>query len=156
VIVTLIERLLYSCLSGQQKRGAFIAFCGFYIFGIPIAALLMFLVRIDIYGFWIGIIAAETVTNSLLFILIGRFNWKHHSDQALKRITMDSTNTLTEKASFLAVDNMSGAVETDVKIKTNDMSWFKLLRVKLIVLFLMILLLSVGITTSITIPLYTE
>ncbi|CAF4432244.1 unnamed protein product, partial [Rotaria magnacalcarata] len=37
---------------GKQKRSAMISFLGFYVFGIPVAAFLMFFVRIDIYGFW--------------------------------------------------------------------------------------------------------
>ena len=141
--------------SGQQKRGALIAFGGFYFFGIPLAVVLMFYTRLDIYGFWLGIIAAETVTNTLLFILVHRFNWERHAKAALVRIHFDPSSARADIATISAADEKSPpAVETHLGTGDDATSWLQLLRTKSLVLFLLICFLIVGIVTSNVIPLY--
>ncbi len=138
--------------SGKQKRGAMIALCGFYLFGIPIAAFLMFFVRIDIYGFWIGIIAAETVTNTLLFILVQRFNWDRHAKAALIRINFNPKNATTNIAAVSMADEKSQTIQTDSINDIDQNSWIKLIRIKVFVLLLFICFLIIGIVTSTVIP----
>ncbi|CAF1212459.1 unnamed protein product [Adineta ricciae] len=128
---------------GKQKRGAIISFCGFYLFGIPLAGVLMFVIRTDIYGFWLGIIAAETVTNILLFTLIGRFNWERHARAALMRIKFNPTSATTE----IVTISVSNEEKTDIKTETAE-SWMKLIGVKLIVLLFFMCFLLAGIVTS--------
>jgi len=135
--------------SGKQKRGAIIAFCGFYLFGIPIAAFLMFFVRIDIYGFWIGIIAAETITNTLLFILVQRFNWERHAKAALIRINFNPKNA-TNNIATVSITNENSQI--DSINDTDQNSWMKLIRIKIFVLLLFICFLIIGIVTSTVIP----
>jgi len=130
-----------------------IAFCGFYLFGIPIAAVLMFFVRIDIYGFWIGVIAAETVTNTLLFILVQRFNWECHAQAALVRINFNPKNATTNIATVSITDQKSEIIKTESTIDTDQNSWMKLIRIKLLILLLFICFLIIGIITSTVIPL---
>jgi hypothetical protein len=130
-----------------------IAFCGFYIFGIPIAAVLMFFVRIDIYGFWIGVIAAETVTNTLLFILVQRFNWERHAQAALVRINFNPKNATTNIATVSITDQKSEIIKTESTMDTDQNSWMKLIRIKLLILLLFICFLIIGIITSTVIPL---
>ena len=134
--------------SGKQIKGALIAFFGFYVFGIPSAALLMFYVRIDIFGFWIGIIIAETVTNALLFVLIQRFNWEHHARSALKRVHFNTKQSTIDVATVSVDEEHSPS-----KLEPNQDSFIKLIRVKIIVLLLFICFLIAGIATSTLIPL---
>lgn len=110
----------------------------------------MFYVRLNIYGFWCGIIAAETVTNGLLFVLIERFTWERHASKALKRIHLDPTDTSME----LVLDDISHAVETDVTGNDPERSWFTLLKVKIPVLILLICFFITGLIISTKIPLY--
>ena len=149
-----LTRLVSS--SGQQKRGALIAFGGFYLFGIPLAVYLMFYTRLDIYGFWLGIIAAETVTNTLLFILVHRFNWERHAKAALVRIHFDPNSARADIGTISTADEKSPpAVNTHLRHEDdNETSWLQLLRTKSLILFLLICLLIVGIVTSNVIPLY--
>jgi len=134
--------------SGKQIKGALIAFFGFYVFGIPVAALLMFYVRLDIFGFWIGIIIAETVTNTLLFVLIQRFNWEHHARSALKRVHFNTKQSTIDVATVSVDEEHSPS-----KLEPNQDSFIKLIRVKIIVLLLFICFLIAGIATSTLIPL---
>ena len=103
----------------------------------------MFVVRMDIYGFWLGIIAAETVTNILLFTLIGRFHWERHARAALMRIKFNPTSATTEIVTISA----SNEGKADIKTETAK-SWVKLIGVKLIVLLLFMCFLLAGIVTS--------
>ena len=109
----------------------------------------MFLVRLDIYGFWIGLIAAETVTNTFLFILVQRFDWKRHADAALKRISFGPKNVETSISSVTNMDKKSQATAAD---REPD-NWVKLVRIKLLVFVLLICFLITGIITSTVIPL---
>ncbi|CAF2136962.1 unnamed protein product [Rotaria magnacalcarata] len=127
---------------GKQKRGAMISLTGFYVFGIPLAAILMFSVKIDIYGFWIGIIAAETITNVFLLILIRRFNWEKHSSAAVIRIDFNPFEKQQQVCST--------AVTSVVK---NDESLFQLMKIKLVIFIAFLCLLIFGIFISIKIPL---
>jgi len=131
---------------GQQKRGAFVALIGFYLFGIPTAFILMFICRFDIFGFWIGIIVAETVTNTFLFILVQRFHWESHSNKALKRILLNSTNIQTENP--VSSDDIE--FESDKK----PISWSELLRVKILIFCVFVIFFIFGIFTSKKLTLY--
>jgi hypothetical protein len=145
--------LFFFDFSGKQKRGAMISFGGFYLFGIPIAAFLMFYVRIDIYGFWIGIIAAETVTNALLFTLVQRFNWERHAQAAQIRIAFNPKNATTNIAIVSIPNKKPEEIEKDLPIATDESSWRKSIGIKSFVLFLCVCFLITGIITSILIPL---
>jgi hypothetical protein len=134
--------------SGKQKRGAMIAFFGFYLFGIPLAAVLMFFVRLDIFGFWLGIIVAETITNTLLFILVQRFNWERHAKAALLRITFNPKTVTTDIATIPTSHDKPSEPNVVISSATDDTSWIKLIRTKLIVLLLLICVLIAGIVVS--------
>jgi MATE family multidrug resistance protein len=145
--------LVFVFFSGKQKRSAMISFGGFYLFGLPIAALLMFYVRIDIYGFWIGIIAAETVTNALLFTLVQRFNWERHAQAALIRINFNPKNATTNIAIVSIPNEKSNEIEKDLSIPTEEYKWRKSIGIKVLILLLFVCFLITGIITSILIPL---
>ncbi|CAF0885948.1 unnamed protein product [Rotaria sordida] len=134
---------------GKQKCGAIIAFIGFYAFGIPLAGLLMFVVRMDIYGFWIGIIVAETVTNTFLFLFIQRFNWERHTKAALIRIDFNPNDV----AAISIVHEKSEEINLDSKNDTDKNSTMKSIGIKIFILLLLILFLITGIITSTWIPL---
>lgn len=138
--------------SGKQNRGAVVSFCGFYIFGIPVAALLMFYVRIDIFGFWIGIIVAETITNALLFTLIQRFNWEKQAKAASIRIQFNSKDATTTIATVTDLNGKSNETKQEESIVVIDENnWKKSIRIKILVFLLLVCFLIAGIITSIVI-----
>lgn len=130
-----------------------IAFFGFYLFGIPLAAVLMFFVRLDVFGFWLGIIVAETITNALLFILVQRFDWERHSKAALVRITFNPKTATSEIATVAGFEEKPVDLEVAVSTGTDQTRWLHLVRTKVIVLLLFVFLLIAGIVTSTMIPL---
>ncbi|CAF5101893.1 unnamed protein product, partial [Rotaria sp. Silwood1] len=62
---------------GQQKYAAMVSFIGFYIIGLPMAYIFMFIIHMehmDIYGYWIGMIIASSVIAGILFVFIWHLN----------------------------------------------------------------------------------
>ncbi|CAF1221645.1 unnamed protein product [Didymodactylos carnosus] len=100
-----MEGMVKAC--GKQAKGAIIAFLGFYAIGIPLAGVFMFVVKIDIYGFWAGYATGRVFTNILLFVLIKRFDWKHIADFASSRST---DNVIHQSWTTPAVRRSSHAV----------------------------------------------
>ena len=139
--------------SGKQKQSAMIAFIGFYLFGIPIAVLLMFFIRIDIYGFWIGIIVAETITNLLLFTCIQRFNWERHTKEALIRISFNPKDAATNMSVISTNNEVPSTITTNTRIDVNENTWTKTIGIKVFTLLLFVAFLVIGIITSTKIPL---
>lgn len=114
----------------------------------------MFVVHLDIYGFWLGIIAAETITNTLLFILIARFNWESHAKAALIRIKFNP-NSKTNDISIVTSNNTNDEKmnKESLNDSENDNISIKSLGIKISVLSLFIIFLIAGIITSKVIPL---
>lgn len=61
---------------GWQHLGAYVNFGSFYLCGIPVAALLGFLVHLKGRGLWIGIQIGAFVQASLLSFITSRINWE--------------------------------------------------------------------------------
>ena len=150
---SIVQLLFFSIFSGKQKRGAMISFCGFYIFGLPVSALLMFYVRIDIFGFWIGIIVAETVTNALLFVLIQRFNWERQARAAAIRIQFNSKNATATIATVTDLNGKSNEIKEEQSIAADENNWKRSCGIKILILLLLVCFLIAGIITSIVIRL---
>ncbi|KMT08176.1 hypothetical protein BVRB_6g142990 [Beta vulgaris subsp. vulgaris] len=72
---------------GWQHIGAYVNLGAFYIFGIPIAALLGFWVDMKGRGLWIGILLGAFVQTTLLAIITISTNWEEAARKALQRIS---------------------------------------------------------------------
>jgi len=60
---------------GWQRVGAYVNLGSYYIVGIPMAAVLAFVVHLRVKGLWIGLVSGATL-QSFLFALITTFtNW---------------------------------------------------------------------------------
>ncbi|KAK9105819.1 hypothetical protein Scep_022663 [Stephania cephalantha] len=71
---------------GWQKIGAFVNLGAYYLFGIPSAVLLAFVLHFGGKGLWSGIICALSVQASLLLIITLRTNWEQESIKATERV----------------------------------------------------------------------
>ncbi|KAH1035757.1 hypothetical protein AAZX31_20G111600 [Glycine max] len=74
---------------GWQHLGVFVNLGAFYLCGIPMAALLAFLVRLGGQGLWIGIQSGAFVQTLLLSIITGCINWEKQAIKARKRLFDD-------------------------------------------------------------------
>ncbi|KAA8532787.1 hypothetical protein F0562_032820 [Nyssa sinensis] len=67
---------------GWQHMGAYLNLAAFYLFGIPIAAILGFLVKLGGKGIWIGIQAGLILQTILFSILTCCINWEKQATKA--------------------------------------------------------------------------
>ncbi|XP_018503238.2 protein DETOXIFICATION 12-like [Pyrus x bretschneideri] len=72
--------------TGWQHIGAYINLGAFYLCGIPVAALLAFLVHQRGRGLWIGIQVGSFVQTILLSLVTIRTNWEKQARKARERI----------------------------------------------------------------------
>jgi hypothetical protein len=79
------------------------------VVGLPLAYILTFIAHMDIYGFWIGMISAEIVTNSVLFVALWRFDWYSYTKVVQDRTVDNSLENLSLNSSslFASASNLS-------------------------------------------------
>ncbi|XP_008446676.1 protein DETOXIFICATION 12-like [Cucumis melo] len=77
---------------GWQHLGAYVNFGSFYLCGIPVAALLGFLVHLKGRGLWIGIQIGAFVQASLLSFITSRINWEEQARMASERLLISEVN----------------------------------------------------------------
>ncbi|KAI3453084.1 hypothetical protein Pfo_009747 [Paulownia fortunei] len=78
---------------GWQHIGAYINLAAFYLFGIPIAAMLSFWLNLRGKGLWIGIIIGATLQMIMFAIITSCTNWEKQAAKARERL-------FEEKSSF--------------------------------------------------------
>lgn len=71
---------------GWQHMGAYVNLAAFYLFGMPIAAILGFWVQLRGKGLWIGIQAGAILQTILLFIITICTNWEEQASNARERL----------------------------------------------------------------------
>ncbi|CAL9049336.1 unnamed protein product [Musa banksii] len=71
---------------GWQHLGAYVNLGSFYLFGIPIAVVLGFLLHIGGKGLWIGIVCGSTTQTILLSLITIFTNWQNQATMARERI----------------------------------------------------------------------
>ena len=76
---------------GWQHIGAYVNLGAFYLFGIPVAVVLGFLLHIGGKGLWIGILGGATVQTILLSIVTSCTNWQQQVCSLIIAISMDFT-----------------------------------------------------------------
>ncbi|XP_042595541.1 multidrug and toxin extrusion protein 1-like isoform X2 [Cyprinus carpio] len=62
--------------SGQQKIAAVINFFGYYCIGLPTGTSLMFAAKLDVVGFWLGLLICTCVQSSFFIAVIFKLNWE--------------------------------------------------------------------------------
>ncbi|XP_075445711.1 multidrug and toxin extrusion protein 2-like isoform X4 [Ascaphus truei] len=79
---------------GRQKIGAIIYTIGYYIIGLPVAAVLMFIAKVGIKGLWSGMILCGIFLSAFFIIYNLRINWKDVSLEAQERSGMIHKETV--------------------------------------------------------------
>lgn len=71
---------------GWQHIGAYVNLAAFYLFGIPIAATLAFVVNLGGKGLWLGILSGSIVQTLLLSIITSCTDWEKQATRARQRL----------------------------------------------------------------------
>ncbi|KAJ8620491.1 hypothetical protein MRB53_029020 [Persea americana] len=79
---------------GWQHIGAYINLGAFYLFGIPIAAILGFELHLGGKGLWIGIVCGSTIQATLLALITILTNWQQQATRARARVFKEGLSTM--------------------------------------------------------------
>ncbi|KAG9449024.1 hypothetical protein H6P81_008989 [Aristolochia fimbriata] len=102
---------------GWQHLGAFVNLGAFYLVGIPIAAVLGFLVHFRGRGLWIGILSGATVQTILLSLITGRTNWQNQANKARERIFEERLLMGNEFLNFFVYVSLQKKKKTKKKLQ---------------------------------------
>ena len=70
--------------SGRQSGGAIANFISFWLFGVPLGIVLVFLVNMGILGFWLGLLTGEVMQTLIYGVVILTIRWKRQAVEAQK------------------------------------------------------------------------
>ena len=92
---------------GRQSLGMIFNFVAFYLVGIPLGAVLVFVAKIDLKGLWIGLAASDSFSAVLFTICLLCVNWTKASNKiaseeeeaAAKKVAEESARSVGAVAS---------------------------------------------------------
>ena len=70
--------------SGRQSGGAIANFISFWLFGVPLGIVLVFVVNMGILGFWLGLVTGEVVQTLIYCVVVLTIRWKKQAVKAQK------------------------------------------------------------------------
>ncbi|XP_007939678.1 multidrug and toxin extrusion protein 2 [Orycteropus afer afer] len=70
--------------TGKQAFGAIVNLIAFYIIGLPLGAILTFVVRMRIMGLWLGMLACSLLAAIAFIAYTAQINWKLAAEEAQK------------------------------------------------------------------------
>uniref|UniRef100_A0A3B1JNU4 Multidrug and toxin extrusion protein n=1 Tax=Astyanax mexicanus TaxID=7994 RepID=A0A3B1JNU4_ASTMX len=99
--------------TGQQKIAAIANLLGYYLIGLPLSIILTYPAKLQIAGFWLGLLVAVFLLAIYFVVIIFRLNWKKMTEEAIERAGMGKTVIHSDRRSshrlsdsfFLAVTN---------------------------------------------------
>ncbi|KAL6471177.1 hypothetical protein MHYP_G00198270 [Metynnis hypsauchen] len=99
--------------TGQQKIAAIANLFGYYCIGLPLSITLTFPAKLQVAGFWLGLLVTVFLLSIFFIVIIFKLNWKKMTEEAIERAGMGKNVTHTDFRSsnrlsdsfFLAVTN---------------------------------------------------
>ena len=73
---------------GRQRLVFWLAILGFWIFGVPIGAILTFAVGLGVVGIWWGFTIGIYLTSLIGFWCFRRVDWDHEAQQSEERLSL--------------------------------------------------------------------
>ncbi|OCT95054.1 hypothetical protein XELAEV_18012737mg [Xenopus laevis] len=90
--------------TGRQKIGAIINMICYYVIGLPVAAVLMFAVKIDVKGLWSGMTICGIFLVIFFTIYLSRLNWEDVSLEAQKRAGIEEKEAAPSEIQIVSDD----------------------------------------------------
>jgi MATE family multidrug resistance protein len=102
--------------SGRQTGGAAANFTSFWVFGVPLGIVLVFVAHLGIFGFWLGLLLGEVMQMLIYGTIVLTIRWKKQVMKAQKMAHMreNSEPLLNEKSPLIQAS--SGLPEYDSNI----------------------------------------
>ncbi|XP_026154458.1 multidrug and toxin extrusion protein 1 isoform X2 [Mastacembelus armatus] len=163
--------------TGKQKIPAVANLIGYYCIGLSLAVTLMFVAKLRILGFWLGLLICVILQSSFYIIVIFKLNWKRMAEEAVRRAQKKShmrslsTAALSDTTGLKATNRksadgyMSGSTELPSKtsetphgrvvpqLKSGHLSTTQLILRRGLTIFVAVALLAVGTSVHFLVPL---
>ncbi|XP_070591515.1 multidrug and toxin extrusion protein 1-like [Erythrolamprus reginae] len=97
--------------TGRQKLGAIYNTLGYYTVGLPLGVVLLFVAKIGMIGFWLGMLICNLILCICFIVYIVRMNWNQAAEEAQRRA----------KLSPKPVEDLNSAPIPDKAISSSDM-----------------------------------
>ncbi|XP_057207699.1 multidrug and toxin extrusion protein 1 [Triplophysa rosa] len=81
--------------SRQQKIAAVANFFGYYCIGLPLGISLMFAAKLEVIGFWLGLLICVCVQSSFFILVIFKLNWERVTKEAVERARKSKVSDMT-------------------------------------------------------------
>uniref|UniRef100_A0A669CQU5 Multidrug and toxin extrusion protein n=1 Tax=Oreochromis niloticus TaxID=8128 RepID=A0A669CQU5_ORENI len=100
--------------TGKQKIPAVANLIGYYCTGLSLSITLMFVVKLGVLGFWLGLLICVVLQSTFYIIVIFKLNWKRMTDEAVKRaqkktyMTALGTDVVSDVGQTSSNGNVSG------------------------------------------------
>ncbi|KAM8768697.1 multidrug and toxin extrusion protein 1-like [Acanthopagrus schlegelii] len=105
--------------TGKQKIPAVANFIGYYCIGLSLSVTLMFVAKLRVLGFWLGLLICVVVQSTFYIIVIFKLNWKRMTEEAVKRAQKKTHMALISTADDRTVSN-GNSVEGYMSVSTES------------------------------------
>ena len=85
---------------GRQKLVFWLAILGFWILGVPLGAILTFVVDLGVFGIWWGFAIGIYMTSIIGIWFLRRMDWDHEAKRTIKRLSSVMSTRLVLESSF--------------------------------------------------------
>ncbi|MEQ2303309.1 hypothetical protein AMECASPLE_015375 [Ameca splendens] len=82
--------------TGKQKIPAVANFVGYYCIGLTLSVTLMFVAKLRVLGFWVGLLVCVILQSTFYITVIFRLNWEKVTEEAVKRAQKSAHMTLLD------------------------------------------------------------
>ncbi|XP_076590616.1 multidrug and toxin extrusion protein 1-like isoform X1 [Chaetodon auriga] len=86
--------------TGKQKIPAVANFIGYYGIGLSLCVTLMFVAKLRVLGFWLGLLVCVILQSTLYIIIIFKLNWERMTEEAVDRAQKNTHMTLLSTAAL--------------------------------------------------------
>uniref|UniRef100_A0A673JFL4 Multidrug and toxin extrusion protein n=1 Tax=Sinocyclocheilus rhinocerous TaxID=307959 RepID=A0A673JFL4_9TELE len=134
--------------SGQQKIAAVANFFGYYCIGLPLGTSLMFAAKLDVVGFWLGLLICVCVQSSFFIAVIFKLNWERVTKEVY--FSISGVLPIFNGDEYMSMNSSDQNEEPDVEEK---LSTAQLILRRGLTTLAALLILAVGIAVHLTVPL---
>ncbi|XP_058490980.1 multidrug and toxin extrusion protein 1-like isoform X1 [Solea solea] len=114
--------------TGKQKIPAVANFVGYYCIGISLSIILVFVAKLRILGYWLGLLVCVVLQSTFYITVIFKLNWERMTEEAVKRaqkkihMTLLSDAALTDNGNIAESHTVGNGnlVNDDTEVKDED------------------------------------
>uniref|UniRef100_A0A8C5DXZ2 Multidrug and toxin extrusion protein n=1 Tax=Gouania willdenowi TaxID=441366 RepID=A0A8C5DXZ2_GOUWI len=103
--------------TGRQRIPAVANFIGYYCIGLSLSITLMFVAKLRVLGFWLGLLICVVLQSTFYIILIFKLDWEKMTDEAVKRARKHSEDTLLSPVTTTLGDSTTGRTPNELIVR---------------------------------------